>query len=251
MKKVKINPKYEHLRSFIESIPDVFDQEGIEIYNKRNLIKVLTAPDGTLVNVKRFHIPHGPNRLIYSWAIRKPKGQRAFEYPYILKSKGIGTPEPLALIEERNPLYLLGYSYLITIQCDYGHTLYEVGNAKSGEYELLAKALAHFAAEIHNAQILHKDFTPGNILWKQDDEGFQFMLVDINRMKFGPVSIQEGLYNLRRFWGPKDFTKILVSEYALLRNTDVEEAVEYVMKARAKFWTKYGKKHEIPFPLEL
>jgi len=251
MKKVKINPKYEHLRSFIENIPDVFEQEGKEIYNKRNLIKVLTAPDGTLVNVKRFHIPHGPNRLIYSWAIRKPKGQRAYEYPSILRSKGIGTPEPLALIEERNPLFLLGYSYLITIQCDYGHTLYEVGNAKPGEYELLAKALAHFAAEIHNAQILHKDFTPGNILWKQDDEGFQFMLVDINRMKFGPVSIQEGLYNLRRFWGPKDFTKILVSEYALLRNTDVEEAVEYVMKARAKFWTKYGKKHEIPFPLEL
>lgn len=251
MKKVKINPKYAHLRSFIESIPDVFEQEGKEIYNKRNLIKVLTAPDGTLVNVKRFHIPHGPNRLIYSWNIRKPKGQRAYEYPAILRSKGIGTPEPLALIEERNPLCILGYSYLITIQCDYGHTLYEVGNAKPGEYELLAKALAHFAVKIHHAHILHKDFTPGNILWKQDDEGFQFMLVDINRMKFGPVSIHQGLYNLRRFWGPKDFTKILVSEYALLRNANVEEAVEYVMKARAEFWTKYGKKHEIPFPLEL
>ena len=126
MRKIKINPKYEYLRDFIESIPDVFEQEGRVIYTGRNLIKVLTAPDGTQINIKRFHEPHGPNKLIYSWNIRKPKGQRAFEYPMILKKKGINTPEPLALIEERNFLNLLGYSYLITIQCDYGHTLYEV-----------------------------------------------------------------------------------------------------------------------------
>lgn len=251
MRRIKINPKYEQMRIFIESIPDVFEKEGREIYNKRNLIKVLTAPDGTQVNVKRFHVPHGPNRLIYSWHIRKPKGQRAFEYPAILKSKGIGTPESIALIEERNPLFLLGYSYLVTIQCDYGHTLYEVGNAEFGVYKHLAKALAHFAADIHLHEILHKDFTPGNILWKQDDEGFHFMLVDINRMKFGPVSVTQGLYNLRRFWGPKKFSRILASEYALLRNADESEAVDYLLKERAKFWTKYGKKHEIPFELEL
>ena len=71
MRKIKINPKYEYLRAFIESIPDVFEKEGREIYNKRNLIKVLTAPDGTQINVKRYHVPHGPNRLIYSWGIRE------------------------------------------------------------------------------------------------------------------------------------------------------------------------------------
>ena len=27
--------------------------------------------------------------------------------------------------------------------------------------------------------------------------------------------------------------------------------ISYVMKERARFWTKYGKKHEIPFQLEL
>lgn len=54
MRKIKINPKYEYLKDFLESIPDIFEKEGREIYNKRNLIKVLTAPDGTQVNVKRF-----------------------------------------------------------------------------------------------------------------------------------------------------------------------------------------------------
>ncbi len=111
--------------------------------------------------------------------------------------------------------------------------------------------MAHFAANIHNRKVLHKDFTPGNVLWKQDDEGFHFMIVDINRMKFGTVGMKEGLRNLSRFWGPKDFIRILVSEYALLRDCDMDEAVAYVMKERAKFWTRFGKKHPIKFKLEL
>lgn len=127
--KIKINPKYEEMRSFLERIPDVFEKEGRVIYTGRNLIKVMEAPDGTLINVKRYHVPKGPNSLVYSWGIRKPKGERAFEYPMILEKKGIGTPAPIALIEERNAIGLLGYTYLITLQCDNLHTLYEVGDA--------------------------------------------------------------------------------------------------------------------------
>ena len=205
--KIKINPKYEEMRSFIERIPDVFEKEGRVIYTGRNLIKVMEAPDGTLINVKRYHVPSGPNRLIYSLKLRKPKGERAFEYPLILEKKGIGTPTVIALIEQRNVLGFLGYSYLITLQCDYAHTLYE--------------------------------------------EGFHFMIVDINRMKFGEIGVKEGLYNLRKFWGPKEFIRILVSEYAMVRNFDVDEAVAYVMKERAKFWSRFGKKHTIKFKLEL
>lgn len=251
MRKIQINPKYEHLRSFIESIPNVFEQEGETIYKSRNTIKVMNTPDGTAINVKRFHVPHGLNRLIYSWGIRKPKGERAFQYAQILKDKGIGTPEVVALIEERNFIGMLGYSYLVTLQCDYGHTLYETGNKNFGDYRPIAKALAHFAANIHNRQVLHKDFTPGNVLWKEDEEGLHFMIVDINRMDFGEVSVKTGLYNIRKFWGPKEFMRLLVTEYALVRNANPEKAVAYVMKERARFWTRYQKKHEMPFELEL
>ena len=41
MRKIKINPKYEYLRDFIESIPDIFEKEGKEIYHQRNIIKAL------------------------------------------------------------------------------------------------------------------------------------------------------------------------------------------------------------------
>ncbi len=251
MRKIQINPKHEHLRKFIESIPNVFEQEGETIYKSRNTIKVMSTPEGLAINVKRFHVPHGLNRLIYSWGIRKPKGERAFQYAQILKDKGIGTPEVVALIEERNIIGMLGYSYLVTLQCDYGHTLYETGNKNFGDYRPIAKALAHFAANIHNRQVLHKDFTPGNVLWKEDEEGLHFMIVDINRMEFGEVSVKTGLYNLRKFWGPKEFMRLLVTEYALVRNANPDKAVAYVMKERAKFWLRYQKKHEMPFALEL
>ena len=64
--KIKINPKYEEMRSFIERIPDVFEKEGRVIYTGRNLIKVMEVPDGTVINVKRYHVPKGPNSLNYS-----------------------------------------------------------------------------------------------------------------------------------------------------------------------------------------
>lgn len=36
-KKIKINPKYSQLGSFIERIPDVFEQEGRVIYTGRRV----------------------------------------------------------------------------------------------------------------------------------------------------------------------------------------------------------------------
>ena len=104
---------------------------------------------------------------------------------------------------------------------------------------------------MHLAGIMHKDFTPGNILWKKDNEGIHFMIVDINRMHFGQISTLKGLDNMKRFWGPKHFTEILAEEYAQLKCYNTEKAVKYILKKRKKFWTRYLKKHEVPFTMEL
>lgn len=248
---ITINPTYETLRPFIERIPELFNTQGKEIYHARNIIKVMETPNGLLLNVKRFHAPRFINKFVYSLGLRAPKGQRAYQYASILNGKGINTPEPIALIEDRNILNLLGFSYLITVQCNNAHTLYEVKDMTEEEYVPLARALAQFACRIHHAEILHKDFTPGNILWMKDDGDYHFSLVDINRMYFGNVDAKMGLRNLTRFWGPKAFTQILAEEYARSRRLDVDTSVDYVMKVRRKFWTRYQRKHEIYFTLEL
>ena len=246
-----INPKYEHLHSFVAEIPRIFLRKGREIYHLRNIIKVLEAPDGTLLNVKRYHVPAPINRLVYSLGIRKPKGQRAWEYPTILASKGIETPEPVAYIEERR-CGLLGLSYFISLQCNYGHTLYDMAEAAPDVYEPMAMAVARLAADMHEAEVMHKDFTPGNILWERDDSGeFHFSLVDINRMYFGPVSEKRGVLNLIRLWGPKAFTALIVKEYAHLRGFDTDSAVSMAMEARSRFWQRYLKRHTLPFKVEI
>lgn len=256
MSRLTVNPRYEHLRAFIEQIPATMESEGTYIYGgRRNLIVSMEAPDGTQLNVKRFCQPRLPNRLIYSTGIRQPKGQRAFTYPTQLLAKGIETPEAVAYIEERNALHLLRQCYFVSIQCPYSHLLYEMGDAQPRVYEPMAQALARFAAHMHEQEVLHRDFSPGNILWEygqQDDKtSFRFSIVDINRMRFGPVSMADGARSFARLWGPKRFIQLLVEEYARQRGFDPAACLDIAMKARAAFWRRYQKKREMEFKLEL
>lgn len=250
---IYINPQYEHLRNFITQLPSIMDIEGTYIYGgRRNLIKRFEAPDGTPLNVKRFRKPCLLNDLIYSTGIRKPKGIRAFTYPKCLLDKGIETPEAIAYVEDRNAIGLLQQSYFISQQCPYRHLLYEIGDATPEVYEPVAKALAHYVAFMHNQEVLHLDFSPGNILWDQDGEGtYHFSIVDINRMRFGPVNMKCGCKSFCRLWGPKRFIQLLVEEYARERHFDPTICVDITMKARAAFWQRYQKKREIEFKLEL
>lgn len=249
---ITISDNYRQWRDFLLAIPHRMDSEGTWIYGgRRNLIKSFLAPDGTVFVVKRYHKPKGINLLVYSLGIRKPKGKRAYSYAGILKCHGVETPEPVAYIENRHCGLLLD-SYLITLQCPYKHRLYEMGDAPVEVYEPMAKALAHFAAHMHDEGILHLDFSPGNVLWEKDVNGtYYFSVVDINRMRFGHVSMREGCKSFVRLWGPKNFIVMLVSEYARLRKFNVDDALRITLEARRKFWKHYQRHREMEFKLEL
>lgn len=245
-----LNPKYQSQQQFIDSIPSVLEQQGTTIKATRNLIKVLEMPDGTHVNVKRYHAPRYVNKLVYSTGLRKPKGQRAYEYAMRLQELGIETPEPIAYIEERHG-GILGLSYFISIQCDYPHTFYEMGDAEEGTYEEIATAFAAFTVRMHEQQVLHLDYSPGNILWERVGEAYHFSIVDINRMYFGEVDMARGCANFARLWGPKRFIQLIVREYAQLRGFDTVEAERLAMAARTAFWQRFSKRHKVKFKLEL
>lgn len=247
-----LSPRYAIFRDFLLALPAKMDTDGEYVYGgKRNLIKRFAAPNGKSLIAKRFHSPHFFNKLVYSWGIRKPKGLRAFTYANMLREHGVETPEPIAYIEDCK-WGLLGESWLITPEIPYKHLLYEMGDAEPEAYEPMAKALAAFTAHMHGEGVMHKDYSPGNILWDKDANGeTHFSIVDINRMYFGPVDIERGCANFARLWGPKRFIELLVAEYARLRGFDEQEAIGIAMDCRRKFWTRYGKRHEVEFKLEL
>ena len=246
-----INKKYQHLEQWLEGLPEEFERLGEVIYDKRNQLRVIEAPDGTLVNAKRYCVPHALNRVVYSLGIRQPKGRRAFLYPARLLERGIDTPEPIAYIERRR-CGLLGLSYFVSVQSPLRHTLYDLSHATEGTYEEIAVAVGRFIAMMHDREVLHLDLSPGNILWDKDNQGFHFAVVDINRMRFGKVDIKQGCATLCRLWGPKRLTELVARSYAQARNFDEEQALHLTMQARTAYWTRYQRRHHpLEFPLEL
>ncbi|WP_158611151.1 lipopolysaccharide kinase InaA family protein [Prevotella sp. OH937_COT-195] len=248
---ILINPKYEELYKWLEEMPAKFSDEGREIYKLRNIIKVMDAPEGLLLNVKRYHKPHFPNSLIYSLGIRKAKGKRAFEHPVLLADAGIDTPEPVAYIEQRTA-GILGFSFFVSIHRQNCHTMYEVAGKDDDEYAELMEALGCFTARLHDARILHCDYTPGNILWNKNDDGtFCFSLVDTNRMRFGEVGMHEGCRNMKKMWGSRRLVGIMVRSYARARGFDEDACEKETMALRRTFWKNYKDKDKLPFKIDV
>lgn len=254
MNNIIINPQYKQLEHFITSIPDIFIIQGNIVQNGRNLIKTFVTPDGTVLNVKRYHKPHGINAIVYSTGLRKSKGLRAYKHAKIITDRGFETPTEIAYIEERSFASIIGYTYFISLQSKYKHKMYEWGNAKQGTFENFAHAFGIYSARLHNAGILHRDYTPGNVLWDKDSKGrYYFSLVDTNQMYFGNVGFSSGCKNICKFWGSRRFMEIIAEEYARGRNFPITRCVTKVMNERAKFWRRYKRRkpEKITFRLEL
>ena len=209
--KFEINPAYPSLNTFIKSIPDIFGSEGDTIYKGRNELKVYQV-DGVMLLVKYFKIPNLINRFVYAH-LRHSKARRSYVHAFQLLNANINTPMPIAYIEE-SKYGLLSRSYYVSIyETKAGHIRgYMAGIIKD---ERLLGELASFIASFHNLGIYHLDLTPGNVLFKATNSGYEFMLVDINRMKFkSRLSIKERYKSLAKLSNHAEVSRQLTSEYS-------------------------------------
>lgn len=235
---IVLHPQYEHLRDWVTHLPDTFATQGDIIYDARNQIRVIEGPDHQRYNVKRYCIPKWYNRLVYTF-FRKPKAVRAYTNALLLNERGIATPTAIAYILCGKGL--LAESYLITQQIDYTHCLYEWGDGLTDGREEAMRAFGRFTANMHQQQICHLDYSPGNILYHQIDGIWQFFVVDINRMRIGPVSITQGCANMGRLWGEEAVYHCIAEGYAAARHIDVEDCFLQMWQAHQAFWHKRKK----------
>ncbi|MDR1103195.1 MAG: lipopolysaccharide kinase InaA family protein, partial [Tannerella sp.] len=212
-----LNPQQQVFDSFVRSLPDTFDRDGRTIYRQRNEIKVFET-GGMAVNVKRFRKPHLLNRVAYTF-FRPSKAERSYRYAFRLRELGIDTPEPIAyILMKKNGL--LHVSYYVCRQVPHEHTMYEFGRGGIAGRESVLQAFAGYTARLHEAGVYHRDYSPGNILFRQEKEEVRFCLVDINRMRFGPVSVRQGCAAFARLWGPEPMFRLLAERYAEERGAE-------------------------------
>lgn len=238
-----INATYQYLAPWLEKLPRIFNEEGDVIYDARNQIRLFTLADAAnqpmdLV-VKRFHRPAFLNRIIYTY-LRTTKAQRAYDNACILLERGIATPAPVAYIlcYEHG---LISDSYLVTRRAQCTRLNREFTLAYTPELEDTIRPLARFTAYMHEEGILHLDYSPGNILWDKVGDDYRFEVIDINRLRIGPVSLREGCHSLRRLCARRSFFVTFADEYARCRHTDSQETLRLILYYRDRFWN-YGKK---------
>ena len=232
---ITINPEYKHLKEWIEAVPQRFTAESTVLYKGRNIVGTMLTEDRQTLCVKKYLVPLWPQRIVYSF-LRKTKAERAYYNALTLLNLNIPTPKPVAYIVCKQH-GLITDTYLITEYCPYKRNFYEFRQHGIIGYEHIIKQLAALAAHMHNNGLIHKDFSPGNLLFEEENGHVALSVIDINRMSTRKqVSLKQGCKNFERLWGNCDFFLYLAKEYALRRNISIAKCQQYTLKYHNQYW---------------
>lgn len=213
---------------FIEQLPEQFTKKGRIIHNARNQIRVYEY-NGAEINVKKFCIPPIVNRILYSLGWRTPKAKTTFSNAMEIVKRGFQTPKPFGYIIERSSR-LIDFSYFISEQVQNVTPIRE----RRENTQPLIEALAEYTARLHQAGLMHKDYTPGNILYTEQNGKFNFTLVDINRFHIQnkPIGVWRSVSNLMQPFENDERLKEFVTAYAKYRKINKKLCIRYVLFLR-------------------
>lgn len=249
MKKTKIvlNEEYSHLSTFINQLPFFFETEGNLIYEGRNTVKTYRYYNLS-INVKRYRRPNIVNKIAYTY-IRRSKADRAYHNAIEVLQRQIETPAPIAFIETYRKGFL-DYSFFVSIQCEYPHSIRDFYHGPLKGNEPLMTALAQYTAKIHEAGIYHKDLSPGNILYAQEGRKFYFSIIDINRMSFETVGLKKGCRNWERLFDDDEIYTFLAQQYASSRAYNPDICKKLILLYYHKFKRTFRLKKRILHPFK-
>lgn len=218
MRETQLGYNYEELLPFLRSLPDAFERgEGKVIYKGRNELREFYYM-GAFYVVKSFAIPNLINQIIYG-KFRPSKAERSYKYGAAFTKSGIGTPMPVGFWTER----IHGFfrrSFFVTekSQCPYTFRDFKTRSFPR-EQEILEK-IAKVAARMHDLGCYHKDYSAGNILFRDDLPEIQVEIIDLNRMSFGKIDVERGCKNFERLSCPDRMLRVMANAYAAARGFD-------------------------------
>jgi hypothetical protein len=189
-------------------------------------------------------MPNLVNKVAYKF-FRPSKAARSYRNAEYLLKNDIGTPAPLGYLEKTS---LLGFkeSYYVSDFVEHDFTYREIINdANLDNKEEILRQFTRFIFKMHEAQIYFLDNSPGNTLIAKSDQGYDFYLVDLNRMKFYDISYEDRLKNFERLSPEKWMYKIMGDEYAVLSGNDSEKAIETMWYYTEQFQSKFHRKKQL------
>lgn len=229
-------------KAILQLVITFFDKGDLIVKGSRNTIKSNMLGEDK-VNIKYFKKPGLLKSIIYSF-FRSTKAKRSYDYANYLLEHNIPTPFPIAYIEERNGLGLLGDSYYVSQQIDYDFTIRElIHDPLFPERDTILEQFAEFTYKMHEANVNFLDHSPGNTLIIKKGAGqYEFYLIDLNRMKFESMSIEARMNNFKKMWLSKTMTKVIAKKYAELSGQPEEKLHAILLEKTLDFKRKITKK---------
>ncbi|TVR43705.1 MAG: hypothetical protein EA402_08995 [Planctomycetota bacterium] len=181
-----------------------------DIYRGRNHLLRGISPWGEVV-IKSFRVPSILQALGYT--CRRSKALRSLVNGLILQRLGMPTPQPIAAVEERDGWRLRRSWYVCALVSD-AHTIRGDLDAPNITASRRISQCGALAGVMHNAGLLHADFSPGNIIFSMNGDPY---LVDINRMRLGRVSACLGAGSIARMYAKGESRDIFCAAYAHVR----------------------------------
>jgi hypothetical protein len=239
-----IHGNFESNHVFFDDIINNFDTKGEDFGNQdRNSLKLFQL-DNKTINVKSFKAPNMVNQIAYRF-FRKSKAQRSFEYAKKLKDLNVGTPQPIAYYEYKTPL-LFNKSYYISeqINCDFTYreltTDFNIPN-----YDTILRAFTRFTFDLHEKGIHFLDHSPGNTLIKKTNIGYNFYLVDLNRMEFKALDFETRIKNFSKLTIHKQMVEVMSDEYAKCSGENYDTIFNLMWKFTQEFQNKFHRKRRL------
>lgn len=228
-RRVFVGDDFQDLSSFVRVLPVHFENGGTLIYEGRNKLKEFEIHGRKLI-VKSYQLPHLINRVVYN-SFRASKARRSYQYAQMLRKAGIGSPAPVGFYSTGTWL-LFGRSYFVSLKSECLYTYRNLlEETFTGDKEKVLRAIARTTAALHENGFLHKDYSGGNILFRETDKGIEVEIIDLNRMRFGKVDIETGCKNFERLPGTHEMFVILADEYAKVRGFDADRCLELIEKS--------------------
>ncbi len=224
------------LLKLVERAPSEILQSGRERVSKE---EVFLRGNAKIVVLKRYK----RQNFFQSRAaiLRGSKAERAFRAAEILRSRGLGTPPPIAVLERWRGK-ILEESFLITefvpALTNFRDEMWRIFREESNTFAInsLLGIVAENCRKFHDCGLVHRDLGNQNIALRRRGNGeFDVLFVDLDRVRFLPeISFSDRGNDLARISLPSDFLRVFFTLY--FENYDPPKEFSRAQKsARKKF----------------